>query len=611
MAGQAAGLLLALVLGVAGLARASSPANSRVVLDMVQNNPGDAVAWQASKYIDPDTLRGLGYTGQVATGELSGALAVDFSSLEGVGPGGLFPAGTPRRAWLDAFGSAVARAVARAKTAGVQFYFFVDLLVFPKALLEAFPSMTDHRGQVVWNDVTKRMLGVMVRETFRKFGDGVDGWVVRTGETYVYDTPFHVGNSPSNGTMARWVEFITTLRDLVCVQHGKKLFMRAWDNWPSDTAYYLNMTTQIPVHPNLYFSVKHSAGDFVRPAVWNPTLGTGTHAQIVEVELQREYEGKGAVPNYVMAGIVDGFPEMGPTPADRVGLSSVVNASQIRGLWTWTRGGGWWGPYLHAKEIWIDLHARVLVRWWAQRGAMSEPDVFRSVVPELFPGCDDAPCVEALRELALQSADMVLRGQWGTVPSCGTWMRDDRMGGLEQLGCFNGLGANDTLWRASIAEMDGAAATATAIKVTFEHRIRPYLRDPEQIETVQASVEYASRLYDIIAAAWPVLRQAFCVKKNLTLPMRPPQLEAALARYDAAWSAFRAFGLANTHAASLYHPYYLCLGTTCNGGFDPPPADMQAGSIYGKNSFGIGHTVDSLRAVSSMPPGQLLPVSRV
>jgi hypothetical protein len=42
----------------------------------------------------------------------------------------------------------------------------------------------------------------------------------------------------------------------------------------------------------LYFSIKHSSGDFTRPASWNPQLGVGKHAQIVEVELQREYEGK-------------------------------------------------------------------------------------------------------------------------------------------------------------------------------------------------------------------------------------------------------------------------------------------------------------------------------
>ena len=49
-------------------------------------------------------------------------------------------------------------------------------------------------------------------------------------------------------------------------------------------------------------------------------------------------------------------------------------------------------------------------------------------------------------------------------------------------------------------------------------------------------------------------------------------------------------GLAESYAPSLYHPYYLCLGTHCNCAFDPPDADL-------KNSLsgGIGAAVDALR----------------
>ena len=436
----------------------------------------------------------------------------------------------------------------------------------------------------------------MVNETFATFGHAVDGWVVRTGETYVYDTPYHVGNSPSDSTIERWVDFITTLREFVCVQNGKKLFMRSWDNWPSDASYYTNMTAQIPTHEKLYFSVKHSAADFVRPAIFNPTLGKGTHAQIVEVELQREYESKGAIPNYVMDGIIDGFEEMGK---NKVGISSIVNSTQVKGLWTWTRGGGWWGPYIHSQEIWIDLHARVLSRWWTELGARSEDDVFRSVVPEIFDGCDAKKCIDSLRSIALLSSNMILKGQWGTKPSCGTWMRDDRMGGLDQLGgCFKQLGSNDTLWQASIDEKIEALGNAALMKKIFEANIAPHLRNDDLAESARASIDYAKYLYSIISSAWPLLRQAYALDKKLPLPMTIEEVRAGLAIYDSAWAAFRAFGLGTTQAASLYHPYYLCLGTTCNGAFDPPSSDMQRGSIQGKNAYGLGATIDALRTTA-------------
>ena len=44
----------------------------------------------------------------------------------------------------------------------------------------------------------------------------------------------------------------------------------------------------------------------------------------------------GAYPNYVMDGVIDGFPEMDP----KIGISSLLSRPQLKGLWTWTRGGG-------------------------------------------------------------------------------------------------------------------------------------------------------------------------------------------------------------------------------------------------------------------------------
>ena len=95
--------------------------NERVVIDMVQNNPGDAVAWQQTKYFNPRTLKALGYTAQTTTGEMSGTQAVDFSSIPNP-PGGkaFFPPGSKQRMWLDAYRRGVDAFVRRAKAAGVK-----------------------------------------------------------------------------------------------------------------------------------------------------------------------------------------------------------------------------------------------------------------------------------------------------------------------------------------------------------------------------------------------------------------------------------------------------------------------------------------------------------
>ena len=153
---------------------------------------------------------------------------------------------------------------------------------------------------------------------------------MRTGETYVFDLPFHVGNGPvprglpAEADFEMWADFVTLLREELCVKANKTFLMRSWDSFPSDASWYLNLTSRIDPHPLLYFSIKHTPADFVRPSRWNPMLGVGAHAQVVEIELQREYEGKQAYPNYIVDGVIDGFPEMDPPIGVHASLATCV-----------------------------------------------------------------------------------------------------------------------------------------------------------------------------------------------------------------------------------------------------------------------------------------------
>jgi len=258
--------------------------NEHVLIDMTQNNPGDAVAWEQTKYFDGRVLKENGYTAQSSTGETSGTQAVDFHTTGQ----DFFPAGSAQRVWLDAYSAGVQQQVESAKASGVKAYFFVDLLVFPTFVIDHYGSEITSGGKLVWNNKTASLTQILIDETFAKF-PGCDGFIIRTGETYTYDTPYHKGNSPcSHCQQSLWVEFITFLRAAVCEKHSKDLFIRTWDNWPSSASYYLGLSNQIPTHPHLYFSIKYTGGDFLRNQPFNGQLGVGNHAQIVEVELQRE-----------------------------------------------------------------------------------------------------------------------------------------------------------------------------------------------------------------------------------------------------------------------------------------------------------------------------------
>ena len=144
--------------------------NVPIVIDMVQNNPGDAVAWEQTKYFDARELYKLNYTRQTTTGEMSGTQAVDFHTMSSNGAYDYFPAGSEQRAWLDAYKAGVHAFVDRAVDAKIRPFFFVDLLVFPKEVLAVWTNATNpNTGAILWNDAGKQLTRALVAETVAEF----------------------------------------------------------------------------------------------------------------------------------------------------------------------------------------------------------------------------------------------------------------------------------------------------------------------------------------------------------------------------------------------------------------------------------------------------------
>lgn len=102
-----------------------------------------------------------------------------------------------------------------------------------------------------------------MKEMFETFPQ-LDGLVIRTGETYLHDAPYYVGNHPVQNGMYDHITLINLLREEVCERRNKKLFYRTWDmgQLHSIPKYYLSVTDSIEPHPNLYFSIKHTMTDF-------------------------------------------------------------------------------------------------------------------------------------------------------------------------------------------------------------------------------------------------------------------------------------------------------------------------------------------------------------
>ena len=226
-------LLLSLVICVLwALTSSQSVPNERILLDMVMPNPGDPTGWQMTKYSDPKVLASLNFTGKVSTGENSPLLAVNFSTL-----GDFFETNSVELAWMESYAMGIDSFIERIHSAGLKAFFFVDMIVLPLKVIDHYKDQILNKdGYIVFNDVTAKILTAMFTETLQRF-PGIDGFVVRTGETYIFDTPYHKGNSPIKGVGSYvdqqqiWIPFIKYLRDTVCEEMKTVLLFRAWLNF--------------------------------------------------------------------------------------------------------------------------------------------------------------------------------------------------------------------------------------------------------------------------------------------------------------------------------------------------------------------------------------------
>lgn len=144
-----------------------------------------------------------------------------------------------------------------------------------------------------------------VRELFQEM-PSVDGIRIRIGETgHAFDVPgwdyygkLAVTNSESTKKMLQG--FLPVIEN-----YGKKLFFRTWSvgvgeigNLHTDPEIYQEVLGDVH-SPNLVVSTKYTKGDFYSYLPFNPTLETGTHSRMVELQSEREFEGFGEYPNYV------------------------------------------------------------------------------------------------------------------------------------------------------------------------------------------------------------------------------------------------------------------------------------------------------------------------
>ena len=368
---------------------------------------------------------------------------------------------------------------------------------------------------------------------------------------YTQDVPYHQGNNPILHGVASHVTLLNILRDEVCVRRNKTLIYRTWETsgsggFHTSTSYYRQVTDAIATHPKLLFSIKHQAGDFQRMTPFNPTITIGKHRQIVEVQAQREYEGKGSSPDYVGKGVIDGWEEYGwINPAGRPdGLRQAAAASPLfAGVWTWLRGGGWDGPYIK-NDMWPRLNAYVIAKWCRTGRAASH----RSSTPTRPATSGSAATTSRFRELCLLSADAILRGRLSTSGGVNPfWTRDQYIGGVPLLrGWFDSTISGGRVG-AVLAEKADAVAKWRRIESLAKQISMP---DAGLRDYLVTSATYGRIQYEIYEKAWTVM--LYGMQGDRTGTYNRAVIAEEIADYDALWQEWRNLKASHPGCATLY-----------------------------------------------------------
>ena len=559
------------------------------ILDMVHDNPGEEAI--DSKYTDPEYLRKCGFTGMVPQWYIQCGITYD-SFVENI-----IPEGSKEREWILEKQAFIHEKMVQATRANIPVYPFTDMFVIPTLLMNKYRSeiVGDNNKPDIHKPLTQELIRIQLREIFKTFPE-VDGIVIRFGETYLQNTPYHSGNNPnkenvkgSDGISTDTLgiqghsKLLDILREEVCVKLNKKVFYRTWDfGWlHTNRERYLKITDAVEPHPNLIFSIKYTNGDFHRMTPFNQTLGCGNHPYIVEFQGQPEYIGKGAFPVYMFGGMLRGYEENQEFFPN--GMQDLKYDPHFVGIWTWSRGGGWRGPYIK-NELFCDINTRA-ASLWATNRSLSEAEVLYSTLSTL--GVKRKSIKDFIRILNL-SEKGVLRGHYTKFANSGFnvwWTRDQFIsdaGSLnEMIECAvrgtHGLNKEKVLNE----KMEGVVMWKEIEKLSRKIR----MKNPVDEEYVRVGATYGRILHEIYAELFHIYiyLKEYELRDELFIDftLEKENLRHCIMHYDSLWEEFKC--LEATHGAvcaSLYEP----------NGF------AQSGiRVFGNEEYGAGASVNEAR----------------
>lgn len=525
---------------------------------VVFKNPGQGLT--VTKWSDPSVVAGAGFNVMTVANGRPPHCAITWDDFDP----DIFPIGSDGRVWVEALAQTIDKEIASIHERGLKAMYWFDMFVLPTTLVSKYgDSIKNSQGQWAFESESMQNITLYLLDAvFRRFPT-LDGLLIRTGEIYTQDVPYHSGASPITQGYLSHIKLLEILRKVVLEKYDKLIFYRTWsfDGLVSDPKYYLNVTNAVSLHPKLFFVIKHTQYDFWRTTKFNPTIDIGRHPYLVEVQCQREYEGKGSHPNYVMNGVIEGFEENAADPSPK-SLSDLSGSSLFKGIVAWPRGGGWLGPY-PADEFWIDMNVKNLVSW-ALKPHSREEEIFNEYSAGLqsilirpdrlrsFTG--------VLRKIALLSARGVLLGHYSLAHPLNRllWTRDWYIGGgdSELNSDFKAI-IGDGLIDDVLAEKAEASQIWAQISNITTSDLIPQLALNETFlsDFLHLSSQYGRWLYTAIEQSWIVSLYGMAGQASGSYNLSA--IAAGISGYDKAWDNYRNLRDQNSTGAlsSFYTPW--------------------------------------------------------
>lgn len=277
-----------------------------------------------------------------------------LATFDSVCPGAIAQ-GAPLRERIGSQREKFEQQYEHARALGLEICLGVDEVSLPVPVFERLQKSGVVSGIDYDNPDFWQIYRAKYREVLKAFPE-VAFVMVRTGENYSHPEEGYIGRTVWQGKydeiyfrhMRRLIE---ETRKLVVDEFGRTLIWRTWDlgnsGFHASPAVFDRVLEGVTNRKGLILSIKYTQTDFWCYNDFNPMIGRGSLPQIVEFECAREYEGKGAFPDYV-----------GPEHAEAMRKARELGA---KGVWVWDSGGGWGGPFLKSDR-WLRLNVEATSR---------------------------------------------------------------------------------------------------------------------------------------------------------------------------------------------------------------------------------------------------------